>query len=222
MDAMKPTEYGKYSVDSATGISAAASNYSRKAFSFFGVLLCIAACDLIRTGYEKKYARMSELASTDSLTNVKSRALYEKVMLDIDKKIRDGKLNELAIVVCDVNGLKTTNDSYGHSTGDKLLQNTSYEICHVFSHSPVFRIGGDEFVAILTGEDYQNRSNLLDELKKRSSGTPPQAFFAFGCSDYKMGFDKNINDVFERADAQMYRDKKRRGYARPQGNILCG
>lgn len=222
MDVTKQIEYGKYPGNSGRGGFAAVKNSNRKTLAVFSIMLCVVAYDLIRAEYERKLARITELAGTDPLTNVKSRVLYEEKLLDINKTIRTAMPCEFAIVVCDVNGLKITNDNYGHSVGDKLLQNTSNEICHVFSHSPVFRVGGDEFVAILTGEDYKNRSNLLDELKKRSDGKPPQAFFAFGCADYLRGIDKDVKEVFERADAQMYRDKKLRGYVRPEGINRCG
>lgn len=61
---------------------------------------------------------------------------------------------EFALLVADVNGLKEANDALGHESGDQLIKNTSRCICKIFEHSPVFRIGGDEFVVILTGEDY--------------------------------------------------------------------
>ena len=174
----------------------------------------LAAYDLLKNTNESELRRISEQANVDSLTHVKNRMLYEAKAQAIDKMIQDGAELEFAIVVCDVNGLKSTNDNLGHSSGDALLQNSCQEICRVFSHSPVFRIGGDEFAVKLMGKDYTDRFSLLENLKTKSLGPPPAAFFAFGCSEYKIGADKSVKDVFDRADLQMYKDKKQRGIQR--------
>ena len=93
----------------------------------------------------------------DALTHVKNKSAYEQWQKKINTEIKNGKQEPFAVVVCDVNDLKTVNDQYGHKEGDDCIKNACAKICGVFSHSPVFRIGGDEFVAILYGEDYLQR-----------------------------------------------------------------
>ena len=85
-------------------------------------------------------------------------------------------------MVCDINNLKAVNDLYGHKEGDECIRNACVKICRVFSHSPVFRTGGDEFIIILSGEDYYQRNDLLNQIrlsshassdKPRNSDTSP-------------------------------------------------
>ena len=84
--------------------------------------------------------------------------------------IAGGAAGPFAIVVCDLNGLKFVNDTLGHKAGDERLKQASKVICDVFSHSPVFRNGGDEFVAYLSGRDYDDRQKLMDKEKQLLKG----------------------------------------------------
>lgn len=85
----------------------------------------------------------------------------------------------------DLNFLKVINDTYGHEKGDISIKTICRIVCNVFDHSPVFRVGGDEFVVILMNEDLNN----------------------VGYAVYEKGVDNTADDVFERADANMYADK---------------
>ena len=88
-------------------------------------------------------------------------------------------------------------------------------ICNTFEHSPVFRIGGDEFVAVLKGRDYDNKKELLEKLKpyqkaKDLNDSEPwlSVCVAVGYSEFVAGKDKEFLDVFKRADDAMYQNKK--------------
>lgn len=94
------------------------------------------------------------MATVDSLTGIKNKHAYAQWEEKINARIQSGDQEPFAVVVCDVNNLKAVNDLYGHKEGDAYIKRACARICGVFSHSPVFRIGGDEFVAILSGEDY--------------------------------------------------------------------
>ncbi len=74
----------------------------------------------------------------------------------VDQKLAEGTLSEFGLVVCDVNGLKHVNDTKGHKAGDEYIRQACRMACDIFSHSPVYRIGGDEFTVILTDRDYEN------------------------------------------------------------------
>ena len=84
-------------------------------------------------------------------------------------------------------------------------------ICDVFLHSPVYRIGGDEFVVFLTGNDHLYRYELCDKFKaevlknEKKEGTP---IVAIGMAEYDDAVDRTVLDVFKRADERMYRNKK--------------
>ncbi len=118
--------------------------------------------------------------------------------------------------MADVNGLKMINDTYGHSAGDAYLKGCCHVVCDIFKHSPVFRTGGDEFVAILTGEDYilrEERVKLARELfEKYYNQTKKDAWFRYsasiGLAECKPE-DEMAEMVYKCADQLMYDEKLR-------------
>ncbi len=150
------------------------------------------------------------IANVDPLTGVKSKHAYLLKEKEIDAAIKAGDTPEFGIVVGDVNGLKHINDTQGHKAGDEYIRKASQLICEIFRHSPVYRIGGDEFVMILTGRDYENRNELLKELHEcsvRNIGTG-NVVVSGGLSVCDPERDESFHMVFERADQQMYEEKQ--------------
>ena len=129
---------------------------------------------------------------------------------ELNDKISAGTNKEFAVVVCDVNNLKIINDTKGHKAGDELIREACMMICRVFKHSPVYRIGGDEFVVILKGEDFENRSSLLGELRTQVliNKEEEKVVVASGIADFDSSTDTNLASVFEKADSEMYSNKK--------------
>ncbi len=157
----------------------------------------------------QQYEQMREIANRDSLTGVKSKHAFSVDEERINREISQGEAAPFAVVVCDVNGLKHINDTQGHPAGDDYLRKSCRMICNVFSHSPVYRIGGDEFAAILLGRDYQSRGELIQELHNLSTahiGTE-EAIVSCGLAEYNPGRDHCLRDIFERADTIMYKEK---------------
>lgn len=162
---------------------------------------------------QKRIIRNAELmARRDELTGIKNKNAFAEHTATIDAMIMSGNCAQgFGVVMCDMNDLKLINDTRGHSYGDEALQRTSRMICDIFKHSPVYRIGGDEFVVILTGNDYENREILLKKLRDESDAderlrTGPTV--ASGLAVYESGRDKDFSSVFERADQLMYENKK--------------
>ena len=149
------------------------------------------------------------LAYTDSLTGVKSKHAYIDMETDLNRRIEERVINEFAVASCDVNGLKMMNDTYGHKAGDELLRSACKLICIHFSHSPVFRIGGDEFAVLLQGQDYENRYKILEAFDQtvEQNLAEGKAVVAVGIAEYIPGSDNNVQDVFVRADEKMYKRK---------------
>ena len=148
----------------------------------------------------------------DELTGVKNQKAFTEETRIINVKIKSNKETpRFGVVMCDVNDLKRINDTRGHSFGDEAIQRTSRMVCEVYKHSPVFRIGGDEFAVILTGSDFEQRDTLIKRLKeeslanKRSRSGPT---VACGMAVYDPDSDNEFSDVFERADCLMYENKK--------------
>lgn len=159
---------------------------------------------------EQEHIKAMRLANRDALTGVKSKHAYLEEEERVNQEIASGHTEEFAVAVCDLNDLKTVNDTLGHKAGDQYIRDACSAICHVFKHSPVFRVGGDEFVAILRGTDYERRDSLKELMNQINEDKVNQggAVIACGMSDYLPGEDKILGSVFERADAAMYENKK--------------
>ena len=100
-------------------------------------------------------------------------------------------------------------DSQGHTAGDNYIRDASRIICELYKHSPVYRIGGDEFAVYLQDSDYERRDEIMDELNLLVSENAKNGsvIIAAGMADYQPG-DQQLHDVFDRADQRMYERKK--------------
>lgn len=163
---------------------------------------------------KSKNEELSRQAFRDSLTKVGNRAGYVAREKELQLSMVLGEEPDFALVVADVNGLKHINDTVGHEHGDQLICNASRLICRVYDHSPVFRIGGDEFVVLLLGQDYKNREELLRQLAaetlpcvEKADVDAGRTSIAYGMAVYERGRDRTVAAVFERADRAMYQCK---------------
>ena len=158
---------------------------------------------------------MSKLAFQDSLTRMKSKAAYNLKLAALEQDIATGQ-GEFAIVMIDLNNLKKVNDTYGHENGNQYIIGACDIIGDVYRHSPVYRVGGDEFVAVLQGRDYAAREELFRQLEEHFARSaedearePWQRYSAAaGMAEYEPGRDDSVDKVFRRADRQMYENKK--------------
>lgn len=161
---------------------------------------------------QKKNLQSAKLmARRDELTGVKNSNAFQEYMEQMEQKIKAKEEDiRFAIVMCDINDLKVINDTRGHNYGDEAIRATSRQICATFQHSPVFRTGGDEFVVVLNGKDYDKREQLMAAFREevevnrklRSGPVVASGIAVFGKDD------KCFTDVFKRADHQMYENKK--------------
>ena len=114
-------------------------------------------------------------------------------------------------MIFDLNDLKLVNDTYGHEAGDEYIKTSAKLLCNIFSHSPVFRVGGDEFVVFLRGSDYSNREDLMNKLRgeiKENLRTETGPILASGMSEFAAETDIHVLEVFDRADKEMYDNKQ--------------
>ena len=107
---------------------------------------------------------MHELAHMDALTGLRNRLAYDKEIAALDEDLKNG-MQAFGIAMVDLNFLKVINDNYGHDCGNEAIKLLSSTICNVFVHSPVFRIGGDEFAIVLRNNDYDNIGKPTISLK---------------------------------------------------------
>ena len=160
---------------------------------------------------EKELARFSTAANRDDLTHVGNLNAYNAYAEKLQLQMTEEKA-EFAILAADVDDQKKLNDTCGRERGDLYLKNCCALICDVFRHSPVFRVGGDEFAVILIGEDFQNRRDLVRTVRERfrhsraNEDAAPwdRLSVSVGIADYQEGVDSSVEDVFRRADHAMY------------------
>ena len=174
----------------------------------------------------KVYIRnLNDLAYADALTSLKNKGAFDIYMQNLQAEIEDSnKDSEFAICIFDCDSLKQINDNYGHDRGDIYLKSAADLICNVYEHSPVFRIGGDEFAVILSGSDYKNREKLKKlyykrcDLNNKDKENPwEKVNAAIGMSVYDPKEDVSVNDVFRHADKLMYENKwERKGMIAPK------
>lgn len=159
---------------------------------------------------QSEFDRVQDMAYKDAMTGIGNNHAYQQTELNLDKEIKAGFLSSFAIAVCDLNGLKTVNDTKGHACGDEYIRKACSIICDTFAHSPVFRTGGDEFVIILRGRDYDNRHELAEKIhnSNRQNLKTGEAVIAIGLADFDPDSDRSVDAVFTRADSAMYRNKK--------------
>ena len=163
---------------------------------------------------KKQVAAMDELAHKDSLTGIKNKAAYDEATSTLDKKISDGNAN-FCIVMVDVNFLKKINDTYGHEHGNSYLINASKLICTVFGEEHVYRIGGDEFVVVIEGEEVSLCKYFVEQFKAEQARKNfnkrlepwEKISAAVGIAFYEAGNDQSADEVFKRADKLMYENK---------------
>ena len=157
---------------------------------------------------------LEKKSTTDSLTGIRNRTAYDEVVKDLNWDIEEGDAC-FGIAMIDLNYLKRVNDMYGHDKGNIMIKKCCRLVCEVFKHSPVFRIGGDEFVVVLNEHDYDCIDDLQGELSSRmqeyeqdvSLNRWEKVSAAFGYALYDSKLDQNAESVFKRADKAMYNNK---------------
>ena len=150
----------------------------------------------------------------DKLTGVRNSAAYIGKSADLNRQAESipDKLS-YAVVLFDVNFLKKINDNLGHQAGDQLIRSASKVMTEVFLNSKIYRIGGDEFVAVLEGEDYENREKLIQLFDEKIAeetfefgGEAIHISVARGMAIYEQGMQ--FTEVSKKADVEMYKHKK--------------
>ena len=158
---------------------------------------------------ERRLERARSLANIDALTGLRNKHAYLEMEAHIDRQIEERSAPPFAIVMLDVNDLKKVNDTAGHQAGDELIQDACKAICDIFKHSPVFRIGGDEFTVIVQGEDYAHLEERIVEVRNHNAEALQFGGTVIACGMAWFRDDACVARVFDRADRNMYEDKNR-------------
>lgn len=143
---------------------------------------------------------------TDQLTKVHNRRSYEKML----KLYEEQERYPIAFLISDVNGLKLTNDAFGHDLGDQLLMTVAEVLSRGSAEDDVVvRLGGDEFLVLMPDTDEtkaQLRLQTIEELlgKEKIGPLPLSVSFGLAVKDIA-SLDSSM--VFRRAESRMYRRK---------------
>lgn len=152
---------------------------------------------------EVQRAQIEELTFRDSLTGLYNRAYFEEELprIDIPENL------PLSIMVGDLDGLKLTNDIFGHVAGDELLKMAGKALAGMCRPDDlVFRWGGDEFVVLLPRTSSEEVARIRDAFMTKLSGKsigPVQAHMPLGCAT-KERVEQDIQVIWQQADEQMY------------------
>ena len=175
-----------------------------------GIYLTLASCLLVlmlsrvlKEKYEKeKYIYTS---NTDGLTKCLNRRAYDSDMEKLDLS------SEWAYISLDLNGLKQANDTLGHSAGDELICAAANCMKFAFaSYGKIYRIGGDEFVVLLTKSEIDLESILqvfdatIHDWHGKYSNSMSVSYGVVKSSE--QDFD-SIHSVSKLADERMYKSK---------------
>lgn len=176
---------------------------------FFIILLIVSYFIYLYTVVMDKSERefLRQMAFKDSLTGLYNRAKCKRIF-----EVLNSSDSDYAIVSIDLNDLKKTNDTYGHTRGDDLIISFSKVFKNAFDGvGTTIRMGGDEFVAIVRSEhlddlpDVLKKMEYLEEHVTDSLPVPLDA--AYGCAIHKKGDSRRAQDVYNLADIQMYQMK---------------
>lgn len=160
----------------------------------------------------KAYKEMKEkkkASLTDDLTGLGNRRAYN---LDVEMMVNLGLKNDLVLMLIDINGLKKVNDTMGHSAGDELIIGTANCLNNTLAeYGKVYRVGGDEFIAIL----YCSKNELKDILETMNhvvnnwkGKTVHELSISKGYVEREENKDMTYREMISLADKRMYEDKR--------------
>ena len=171
---------------------------------------------------DEQISEISKQAYQDSLTNVGSSSAFRRECEMLDEEIEED-MAKFGLIIFDINNLKYVNDTCGHDRGNDYIKGCCKIICEHFKHSPVFRIGGDEFAVVLRSGDYAEREELLraveEEFEKAYHNPDARPWERYSASAGIAVFtpgDGSVHQVLKRADEQMYAVKEE--FHRSHGN----
>ena len=155
------------------------------------------------------------MAYLDSLTGLGNRNAYIEVLKRLDGQIADG-IADFSVAVFDINALKEANDKFGHEFGDLMIKTIAEIIKACVNTDLIYRIGGDEFVAILENEDEKGFEKVFEAINQKlaergnilsyGEDSLPLAV-SKGAASFIKDEDTEVKSVFRRADDAMYADK---------------
>ena len=162
----------------------------------------------------REFDKVKKIAYSDKMTNLGNRRAYEEYISMLNESFRNGTAEPgLFVLMMDANGLKKTNDIFGHTAGDELVIGVAECILKVFGeHGRFFRAGGDEFVVItaMTHNDYLSKKKEMQQALSDWKGEHIDGItVAMGKADRYEFTDATAEELIDIADHRMYEEKQR-------------
>lgn len=158
-------------------------------------------------------AQQKEFAYNDQMTGLKNRRAYSEEVERLSAELPE----HCSVIVFDLNGLKTMNDTKGHEAGDELIKATADCLRTCFGDAgEIFRVGGDEFIVFLNDEEQEINERLrrMEQMAAEWKSPLVDGFtVSFGIGLYRK--DADIDMLIKEADRKMY-DCKRQYYNSPE------
>ncbi len=155
--------------------------------------------------------QLERFSYEDTLTGVYNRNRYNEVRKAMKKKAPD----KLGIIYMDLNGLKQVNDTLGHDHGDKLIKKIAKIIKKVVGKD-IYRIGGDEFVAICSGIEEKELNEKELQIRKYADEEEISVSVGISWRDENV----HIKEQLHEADQRMYEEKKK-FYMQNKDRLMC-
>jgi len=164
------------------------------------------------TERKKKEREIEYLSFHDEMTGLYNRRYFENEL----ERLGTSRRLPIAIVIGDIDGLKTVNDNYGHKAGDKIIKSAAQVLIEVSRNEDVVaRIGGDEFAVVLPETDCKAAKKYCQRIRDEivnfnsQSELPYNLSISIGMAIYDQD-SKSLEDVFNQADQNMYHNKNNR------------
>ncbi len=182
---------------------------------YMAIAALVIVCVINRMSDE--VSREHKTANTDELTGFHNRHSYES---ECRQMVEEGRAENLIYLSMDLNGLKTVNDNMGHEAGDKLIKGAAETMRTAFSeYGDLYRIGGDEFVAVIKAEA-TDVERLLADFKAMNEAWSKENGITLAVSCGHVFFrdhpGQSLDEIARIADKLMYEDK--RAYYRQSGH----
>ncbi|MDA0221686.1 MAG: diguanylate cyclase [Proteobacteria bacterium] len=182
--------------------------YATAGLALFGVLLtALVALSLAQM------AHLRERATRDPLTGLSNRRYADEVLPGLIELDERGRLAGLVLVAFDLDHFKKVNDTWGHAMGDRVLRRFAQILLRSARRTDlVFRIGGEEFIAVLVEQDIAGAMTYAERVRQATqdiadlSPIPPHGItVSAGLTVRQKG--ETIEPLIERADRLLYRAK---------------
>jgi diguanylate cyclase (GGDEF)-like protein len=155
--------------------------------------------------------RIVTLMFTDSLTGIPNRRIFLE-SLEVAMSFAQRHQTPLAVIMADLDNFKKINDTFGHDTGDRVLQSFAILLVeNIRQEDLVARFGGEEFILMLPGTSDTEAVALAERIKHRWEEITPPEFSvrvtsSFGVSAYQPG--DSVSSLIEKADQALYEAKR--------------